>query len=72
MDHWHAIIVRAAAPDVVQRWARLEAKSPAMREELARRYALEKPARRRLISHAAFYSELLAVAIKTWWWIRSS
>jgi hypothetical protein len=45
MDHWHPISVRAEKLDVVQRWAQLEAKSPAMREELCERYA-RQPAKR--------------------------
>jgi len=45
MDHWHPISVRADKPDVVERWARLEAKSRAMREELCERYA-RQPAKR--------------------------
>ena len=43
MDCWHPITVRAEKPDAVQRWAQLEGKSPAMREELAQRYAPQKP-----------------------------
>jgi hypothetical protein len=46
MDHWHPIRVRAKKPDVVQRWAQLEAKSPAMREELCERYARQGATRK--------------------------
>ena len=46
MDHWHPISVRAEKLDAVQRWARLEAKSPAMREELCERYARQRAKRK--------------------------
>jgi hypothetical protein len=69
MVYWHPINVRAEQPDAVQRWAQLEAKSPAMREELVHRYASRKPKRQRKLSNAAAYCELIAVALKAWWHI---
>jgi hypothetical protein len=39
-----------------------------MREELAQRYAPQKPSRLRL-SSAAICAELIAVALKAWWHI---
>lgn len=69
MDCWHPITARAEKPDAVLRWAQLEAKSPAMREELVQRYAPRKPARQRRLSDAAIYCELIAVALKAWWHI---
>jgi hypothetical protein len=68
MDCWHPIAVRAEQPDAVQRWAQLEGKSPVMREELAQRYAPQKPSRQRL-SNATIFIELIAVALKAWWHI---
>jgi ferric-dicitrate binding protein FerR (iron transport regulator) len=69
MDCWHPITVRAEKLDTAQRWAQLEGKSPLMREELAQRYAPRKPTRRRRLSNAAIYCELIAVALKAWWQI---
>jgi hypothetical protein len=66
MDCWHPIIVRAERPSALQRWAQLEAKSPTMREELAQRYSSQNPTRRRSLSNAAIYVELIAVALKAW------
>jgi hypothetical protein len=43
------ITVRADDADVVQRWAALEGKSPAMSDDLYRRYASLKPTPRRLL-----------------------
>jgi hypothetical protein len=72
MDSWHPIAVRAEQPDAAQRWAQLEGKSPAMREELAQRYAPRRPTRHRGLSNAALYFELIAVALKAWWCIYGS
>ncbi len=72
MDCWHPITVRAENLNAVQQWARLEGKSPTMREELARRYAPRKPTRRRRLSNTAIYIELFAVALKAWWQIYGS
>jgi hypothetical protein len=69
MDCWHPITVRAEKPGGVQRWAQLEGKSPAMREELVQRYAPRKPTRQRPFSNAAMYIELIAIALKAWWQI---
>jgi hypothetical protein len=54
MDHWHPISVRADKPDVVQRWAQLEAKSPAMREELCERYKAQRAIRESRIPLVSF------------------
>jgi hypothetical protein len=72
MDCWHPISVRAEKPDVAQRWAELEAKSPLMRDELLQRFAPRKPERRRPFSNAAMLCEFFAVALKAWWHIRGS
>ena len=72
MDCRHPIAVRAEKPDVAQRWARLEAKSPLMREELAQRFAPRKPDRQRPFSNAAMFCEFVALALKAWWHIRGS
>jgi hypothetical protein len=72
MDCWHPIYVRAERPDAAQRWAQLEAKSPAMREELVQRYALRKPTQHRSLTGATFCGELIAVALKAWWHIHGS
>ena len=69
MDCWHPIAVRAEKPDAAQQWARLEGKSPLMREELVQRFVRRKPARQRRLSDAAIYCELIAVALKAWWHI---
>ena len=69
MDCWHPIAVRAEQPDAAQRWARLEGKSPVMREELAQRYTLRRPTRHRGLSNAAIGFELIAIALKAWWLI---
>jgi hypothetical protein len=69
VDHWHLFDVRAAAPNVAQRWAQLEAKSPLMCEELARRYEVRKVTRPSPLSNATMYCELAAIAIKAWWCI---
>jgi hypothetical protein len=72
MDHWHSITVRAAAPDAVQQWALLEARSPLMREELVRRYAPRKVKRTRPLSNVAVYCEIAAIALKASWCIYGS
>ena len=72
MDYWHPINVRAERPNAIQRWAQLEAKSPAMREELVNRYASQKPTRQRSFSNGAIYVELIAIALKAWWHIYGS
>ena len=72
MDYWHPITVRAEEPDAAQRWAHLEGKSPTMREDLAQRYAPQKPTRRRRLSIAGIYCELIAVMLKAWWHIYGS
>jgi hypothetical protein len=54
MDHWHPISVRAEKLDAVHRWARLEAKSPTMREELCERYARQPAKRKFRIPVASF------------------
>jgi hypothetical protein len=72
MDCWHPISVRAEKPDAAQRWAQLEGKSPSMREELAQRYSSQTLTRRRSFSNAAIYVELIFIALKAWWHIRSS
>jgi hypothetical protein len=69
MDCWHPITVRAEKLDAAQRWAQLEGKSPAMREDLAQRYAPRKPSRQRGLSSAAICCELIVVAVKAWWYI---
>ena len=72
MDCWHPIIVRAERLDAVQRWAQLEGKSPAMREELAQRYVPRKASRQGRLLDAAFCGELIAVGLKVWWQIYGS
>jgi hypothetical protein len=72
MDCWHPITVRAERFDAAQQWAQLEGKSPVMREELARRFTLQKPARQRQLSDVAICCELIAVVLKAWWHIYGS
>jgi hypothetical protein len=72
MHDWHAIAVRAKRPDAVQQWAKLEAKSALMREELAWRYAPRKYERQRPLANAIVACEFIAVALKTWWQIYGS
>ncbi len=72
MHNWPAIAVRAKRPDAVQQWARLEAKSPLMREELARRYAPRRSERQRPLANVVFVCELVALALKAWWQIYGS
>jgi len=71
MVHWHAINVRVEQLNAAQRWAQLEAKSPLMREELARRYATHNPARRQIFANATFACELIVITLKAWWHISS-
>jgi hypothetical protein len=72
MDHWHSITMRAAEPDAVQQWARLEARNPLMREELVRSCAQRNVERTRLLSNVAVYCEIAAIVLKAWWCIYGS
>jgi len=69
MDYWHPITVCAEQDDAVQRWAKLEGKSPDMREDLIRHW---KPEHQRLFSNAAVLCEIAVVALKAWWQIYGS
>jgi hypothetical protein len=69
VDCWHPIAVRAEKADAARQWAYLEGKSPTMREELVQRFAERKSARRTRLANGAICCELIAVALKAWWYL---
>jgi hypothetical protein len=69
VDPWKEYAAREECRDVVRRWAALEAKSPQMADDLARRHGRQavRPITKLLVISAGI--RLIAWAIKAWWYI---
>jgi hypothetical protein len=66
MDHWHAHIARCERPNVVDRWASLEAKSDTMRADLVRQHTNDDEVTARKLLTRVLFIEAALTAFDTW------
>jgi hypothetical protein len=71
MDHWHAHFARCDRPDVVDRWASLEAKSETTRADLVRQHTMDRKVPPRNLLTRALLIEVALTALDTWLHARS-
>jgi hypothetical protein len=71
MDLWHAHIARCDRPNVVDRWASLEAKSETTRADLVRQHMSDDKVPRRNLLTLTLFIEAALTAFDTWLQVRS-
>ncbi len=71
MDHWHAHVTRCDRPNVVDRWASLEAKSETTRADLVRQHTSDLKVVPKSLLTRALFIEAVLTALDAWLHARS-